>query len=353
MRCSPVLFLGVLAAAALLAPVSAEACSCLPPDLARSYNGADAVFTAEVTGPAASPSPMQVRFQATVRKVYKGCLEPGDAIVLQTASSSAACGIGLSVGQTYYLNGYAVGGAGGAPVLAVNLCDMNKPAGDLTADDLAFLRTRTRICGDKVYCEAGMVHCLVDPCRFSTCDAPGATCVSNYCGGCFAEWYDAAGARVCTGSCEADADCPAGSWCRPLQAGGKACAPFAGPGDSCGGYTMIWAQERCEPGLLCVPREPTGDLPGTCAACEYDGQPYQVGDTFPAGDGCNTCFCAESFVGCTLMLCPPKCDYEKTDRSYVSKDPKVCERIRWLCLEGLQPFSDECGCGCEPARAAY
>ncbi|KAJ8019616.1 hypothetical protein HOLleu_41270 [Holothuria leucospilota] len=34
------------------------------------------------------------------------------------------------------------------------------------------------------------VNCFVSPCLFATCPAyPGATCVANYCGGCFAEWY--------------------------------------------------------------------------------------------------------------------------------------------------------------------
>jgi hypothetical protein len=42
-----------------------------------------------------------------------------------------------------------------------------------------------------------MVECFADPCSVSTCDADGAVCRSNYCGGCNAEWTDADGDRVC------------------------------------------------------------------------------------------------------------------------------------------------------------
>ena len=37
-------------------------------------------------------------------------------------------------------------------------------------------------------------------------------------------------------------------------------------------------------------------MPGTCAACSYDGEPYQAGDAFPATDGCNTCSCGADGV---------------------------------------------------------
>jgi hypothetical protein len=38
----------------------------------------------------------------------------------------------------------------------------------------------------------------------------------------------------------------------------------------------------------------------------------------------------------------PKVRYaEDSDR-----DPAVCERIRFTCVEGATPFSNECGCGC-------
>lgn len=34
-------------------------------------------------------------------------------------------------------------------------------------------------------------------------------------------------------------------------------------------------------------------------------------------------------------------------RLYTSKDPEECSRIRFACIPGRAPFSDETGCGCE------
>jgi len=40
---------------------------------------------------------------------------------------------------------------------------------------------------------------------------------------------------------------------------------------------------------------------------------YPEGQSFPAGDGCNTCTCMENgSVGCTLMACAPGCFYAGT-----------------------------------------
>jgi hypothetical protein len=38
--------------------------------------------------------------------------------------------------------------------------------------------------------------------------------------------------------------------------------------------------------------------------CDYDGAHYQIGETFPATDGCNTCVCMESgAAACTSDPC--------------------------------------------------
>lgn len=107
-------------------------------------------------------------------------------------------------------------------------------------------------------------------------------------------------------SCRADEDCLDTEWCRPTEYDASACVPFAGPGESCEGFVLPWFRERCEPGLQCVPSEPTGDVPGTCASCNVDGKPVQAGEAFPAGDGCNTCACLPGGrVVCTEIACGP------------------------------------------------
>ena len=43
--------------------------------------------------------------------------------------------------------------------------------------------------------------------------------------------------------------------------------------------------------------------------CEHRGERYELGETFPAGDGCNDCTCHLTEQGaaasCTLRLCIP------------------------------------------------
>lgn len=39
------------------------------------------------------------------------------------------------------------------------------------------------------------------------------------------------------------------------------------------------------------------------ADCEYNGETFVDGESFPADDGCNTCFCEDGSVGCTEMAC--------------------------------------------------
>jgi len=46
---------------------------------------------------------------------------------------------------------------------------------------------------------------------------------------------------------------------------------------------------------------PTGAIGSQ--TCGYYGKSYQDGDNFPAGDGCNTCFCNNGSVGCTEIFC--------------------------------------------------
>ena len=309
---STLIAVALMAAAQVATPAVADACSCLPPDIARSYNYATDVVKVTVLRTLRRAPPNRVRYLARVHEAFKGCLQHRDRVILETASSSAACGMHLERRGTYLINGTRppVIAASARPVLSIHSCDYNRRFGDLTDADLEFLYSRYNCCKGECVCTDGSqpVNCFVDPCQVSRCDVPGAECVSNYCGGCNAEWYDEMGTRVCDGedACLTDDDCAADTWCRPNEAGVGECVPFSGPGGSCNGYVLPWTRERCEPGLICVPQEPTGDIPGTCAACSYDGMPYQAGDSFPSTDGCNSCTCFEGgMIACTLRACFP------------------------------------------------
>ena len=82
--------------------------------------------------------------------------------------------------------------------------------------------------------------------------------------------------------------------------------------------------------------------------CEYDGATYDPGESFPATDGCNTCTCGEDgIVGCTKIgcaTCDPDAEY---NRHYVGESREICMQIRFACPENTTMFSNDCGCGCE------
>lgn len=50
-----------------------------------------------------------------------------------------------------------------------------------------------------------------------------------------------------------------------------------------------------------------------------------------------------------LVSCskPNNCSYGDSSKEYVSKDADSCSRIKFVCDQGFEYFSDECGCGCK------
>jgi len=81
-----------------------------------------------------------------------------------------------------------------------NPCEMQyaycNSRGQITQDHEGACQTANSTCPSGV----SQVRCLVDPCRSATCPAnPHARCVANYCGGCFADFYDSNNRKInCT-----------------------------------------------------------------------------------------------------------------------------------------------------------
>jgi hypothetical protein len=67
--------------------------------------------------------------------------------------------------------------------------------------------------------------------------------------------------------------------------------------------------------------------------CLYNGATYSDGDTFPAGDGCNTCTCASGSVACTEAFCPVEpCLYGSVrlaNGSNISGRVELCLNNTW------------------------
>ncbi len=140
---------------------------------------------------------------------------------------------------------------------------------------------------------------------------------------------------------------------------GRGGSASAGKGGSAGGGTT-----NCEfDGNTYADGDsfPAGDDCNTCScasgevictqkacsdACIYDGMLYQVGDSFPADDGCNTCTCeGGGAVSCTLIGCTDVCtDLENVYGAAIEEarscDPSLSGQCSEVVFVGL-------ACGCE------
>jgi len=88
-------------------------------------------------------------------------------------------------------------------------------------------------------------------------------------------------------------------------------------------------------------------------SCEYDGQVFQDGDSFPSDDGCNGCSCDAGQVACTERDCVDPCEELQQSYSDALDQAKTCDagqpgQCTELVIEGLI-------CGCQafvnPAHA--
>jgi hypothetical protein len=138
-------------------------------------------------------------YYVLINKVFKGCLHKGQILVVVTPQSSAACGLSLKTGVEYLINGDDFGKFYGKQNIGASLCGYNVKWSDLNQDELDYLNTRPVQCGNQFYCAHGNspVNCFVDPCAVAPECPESETCLSNYCRGCYAEFYDKDGYAVC------------------------------------------------------------------------------------------------------------------------------------------------------------
>ncbi|MFL5344110.1 MAG: hypothetical protein ACJ8AT_04920 [Hyalangium sp.] len=143
-----------------------------------------------------------------------------------------------------------------------------------------------------------------------------------------------------------------------------------GEGQFCGGFANI----PCPEGLLCVddpnddcdPNAGGRDCGGICAEPDKDKKPKCEDDQDPRlsyvsrePDKCaaTDVRCSEGYTaffndcGCGCQPAKAACNYQDPNRRYVSQDPTQCATLRFMCNTGEQAFFDACGCGCEPAPA--
>lgn len=128
-----------------------------------------------------------------------------------------------------------------------------------------------KACGDPcAYCPPDATEPCPVPASASTACNAGGECVPL-------------GSFTCPGQ-DPCADKPCGAECNP-------CAP-----EACMNPVAHW----CDSSHECVTTVPECAAP---AGCTVDGTTYADGDTFPAPDRCNTCYCHDGQAVCTLMMC--------------------------------------------------
>ncbi|MCU0663374.1 MAG: hypothetical protein MUC50_13740 [Myxococcota bacterium] len=297
-------------------PMKAQACKCMAPDIARSYASADHVAKIRVIGQTFAPSGFK-RYLGIVNETYKGCLGKNQRVVLETRSDGAACGMRLEK-RTYLFNGASEGFVRGLPKILVHTCDYNRLYSDLTEDDLDYLFTRYNCCNGKCACTDGSqpVLCFADPCSVSTCSDPEATCESNTCGGCNAEWLDATGAFAWCSEPQGDCDPSKEKSCADpkmicmastIDETG-ACEPFehgatVGAGYACGGSIGV----GCAEGLFCkgLPYDTLGGS-GVCTLMDCDDWSAEDSRFIDANNRCVTARDCQAIsgtsCGCTNNL---------------------------------------------------
>lgn len=93
---------------------------------------------------------------------------------------------------------------------------------------------------------------------------------------------------------------------------------------------------------------------GGAGSCMYMGRTYDVGDTFPADDGCNSCHCFEGGeVRCTLVAC---LDGGTPDAAGACQPTQGCPAGPACggicCDQGEQCVNNTCMCGQNPSCGA-
>jgi hypothetical protein len=198
MRNRTIAAVALLTGIAVGAPTDARACSCMSPNLVASYQYASDTIAARVLTERQRGNRLQYRVE--VIRAYSGCLQPGERITIETPVWSASCGQPLALGRRYLLTADASDFKDDPNVFSINLCGYNRALANLTADDLAFLESRSVFCEEtgQVSCADGSdpVQCFADPCEVESC-AEATMCEANYCGGCDAEFYSDDWTPVC------------------------------------------------------------------------------------------------------------------------------------------------------------
>eukprot|EP00040_Diaphanoeca_grandis_P035663 m.224844 g.224844 ORF g.224844 m.224844 type:complete len:905 (+) comp33446_c0_seq1:159-2873(+) len=208
---------------------------------------------------------------------------------------------------------------------------------ECTAQEISFT-PEGECCSECKKCD-DVVDCFADPCATSTCSVAGATCESNYCGGCNAVW-SVKGEVLDEKQCAPEYNCQTEelwtnekkNWCCEHE---DECAQKCSTvrcilGAACDD-TEEWYRPFGQCCSSCKPKE--SDCDGTVVACLVRPCSVTTCDAHPDAvcaddycDGCNAIFTLDGEV-----LSKDECEKEKPEFDCQTRELWTNEKQVWCC----------------------
>ena len=72
-----------------------------------------------------------------------------------------------------------------------------------------------------------------------------------------------------------------------------------------------------------------------CVSSENLCDIHETGESWPAKDGCNTCYCTETGIACTEIACLEKCETAQDCEERENSADKIACEGEWSCVSGM------------------
>lgn len=159
------------------------------------------------------------------------------------------------------------------------------------------------------------------------------------------------GCNKCSCTSDGKVVCSTGAVCpNACTAASQTCHVLSATTATAATYTTIECNDTltnciakygvCTCGWSAESPPPVAPLP-----CTYNSVTYQNDQSFPAGDGCNKCSCANGVVHCTELACPPPCTAVSNVCTSANGAEAYCNGTYTDCEARYKDAGGSCICG--------